>query len=252
MNKKKIVLGVILVILGMIGVASILTMKIPIPPDAEAILKEKFTPIQIKLLTLINPAIMLIVAVFGGVMLHEKVKLQVPVIQKVAGLRDDPIDIFEILRYGILAGILSGILLSLVGLVFNPIIPSEFVELGEKLKLTLAARFLYGGFTEEILMRFGLMTFLVWICSKIFRGLKPEVYWTGIVVAAVLFAIGHFPIAFQSVDNPSFPFLAYILIGNSIGGIIFGWVYWKKGLEGAFLAHLFTHVILVFAGPFVS
>jgi phosphoribosylpyrophosphate synthetase len=34
MNKKKITLGIILAILGLIGVASILTMEIPLPPEA--------------------------------------------------------------------------------------------------------------------------------------------------------------------------------------------------------------------------
>jgi membrane protease YdiL (CAAX protease family) len=31
------------------------------------------------------------------------------------------------------------------------------------------------------------------------------------------------------------------------GGLIFGWLYWKKGLESAFIAHVFIHVVLVIA-----
>src|SRR5690606_17959310 len=130
--------------------------------------------------------------------------------------------------------VLAGVLLTVAGLIFDFIIPLEFKELGQNLQPSLAARFLYGGLTEEILMRFGLMTFLVWLCSKIFRGIKPVIYWIGILVSALIFAFGHFPIVYQSVQNPSTGLLTYILTGNSIGGIIFGWLYWKKGLESAF------------------
>ena len=101
-------------------------------------------------------------------------------------------------------------------------------------------------------MRFGLMTLIVWLCSKIFKETKPFVFWTGIVIAAIIFAFGHFPIAYQAVDNPTMGLLTYILIGNSIGGIIFGWLYWKKGLESAFVAHIFTHIFMVFAEQFLN
>jgi hypothetical protein len=252
MIKKKILLGIILIILGIIGVASMLTMDIPLPPEAEAILKDKFTAGQIKLLTLINPTILLIIFVVIGTILYQKVNLKVPIIEKLIGIRKESIKTISILKYGIVGGILSGILLSLIGLVYNPILPAEFLELGESLKPTLVARFLYGGLTEEILMRFGLMTLIVWLCSKIFKETKPFVFWTGIVIAAIIFAFGHFPIAYQAVDNPTMGLLTYILIGNSIGGIIFGWLYWKKGLESAFVAHIFTHIFMVFAEQFLN
>lgn len=249
---KKIILGIILIIIGLIGVVSILTMNISLPPEAESILKEKFTSEQIKLLTLINPTIMLIVTVIIGTALYQKVYLKVPFIERIVGLNTDKLEIFNILKYGILGGIIAGVLLSLISFIFNSILPMEFLELGESLKPTLATRLLYGGLTEEILMRFGLMTLLVWITSKIFKGTKPIVYWIGIVISAVIFGLGHFPIAYQSVGNPSMVLLTYILIGNTIGGLIFGWLYWKKGLESAFLAHIFAHVIMVMAEPILN
>ena len=252
MTKKKITLGVILAILGIIGIASILTMEIPLPPEVEAILKEKFSPGQIKLLTLINPTMMLIVGVVVGTILYDKVNFSLPVLEKLTGIKSAPVNSFELIKYGILGGVLSGMLLSLVGFLFNPILPVEFKELGETIKPTLATRFLYGGFTEEIIMRFGLMTFIVWIGSKILGSTKPIVYWIGILMAAMIFALAHFPIAYQAVDNPSSALLTYILIGNSIGGIVFGWLYWKKGLEAAFIAHIFAHVIMLLAAPMLN
>ncbi|MBL7781902.1 MAG: CPBP family intramembrane metalloprotease [Saprospiraceae bacterium] len=248
MNKPKALFALLLFLLGLAGVASILTMDIPLPPEAEAILKARYSPEEIKLLLLLNPTIMLLIAVAVGVSLYEKVQFRVPALERLSGVTQTPPDWKDLLLYGALGGVLAGILLSLIGLVFKPVLPAEFTELSEKLQPSLAARFLYGGMTEEIMMRFGFMTLVVWLCSKVFKGLRPVVYWTGIIVAAIVFALGHFPIAFQSVANPSPAFLAYILIGNSVGGIIFGWLYWKKGLESAFLAHLLAHVVMVAAG----
>jgi len=60
--------------------------------------------------------------------------LKAPLIDRIAGIRKDNLNTANILKYGILAGVLSGILLSFVGLIFNPILPTEFLELGESLK----------------------------------------------------------------------------------------------------------------------
>ena len=251
MKKERLILGIVLFTLGFIGVLSILTMNIPLPEEASKILLEQFTPKQIKLLTLINPTILLIGAVLLGVFMHDKVSLDVPIIKGIIK-NDKNYQISSILKYGIIGGVISGIILTLISVVFYPILPLEFIELGDTLKPTLIARFLYGGLTEEILMRFGLMSFVIWLLSKIFKTINSKIYWIGILIAAVLFALGHFPIAFQAVSNPSGLLLSYILIGNSIGGVIFGWLYWKKGLETAFIAHICTHIILILGEPLIG
>jgi len=56
----------------------------------------------------------------------------------------------------------------------------------------------------------------------------------------------------MAVENPTTGLLLYIFIGNAIGGIIFGWLYWKKGLESAIIAHIFTHVIMVLAEQLIA
>jgi hypothetical protein len=245
MKSKKFYLGLGLFFLGLLGILSMLTVDFPLPDEMQSILEEKFTPSQIQWMILINPTIIMLIAVMVGTLLYQKVNLSVPILEKMVGLKEDSPQTREILIYGIIGGLFTGIVLSTLGLIGRGLIPSEFEQLGESLQLTLAARFLYGGITEEILMRFGLMTLLVWIAAKIFRGIKPSIYWIGISLAALLFALGHFPIVFQSIDNPSSIMLAYVLIGNSVGGLIFGWLYWKKGLESAFLAHIFAHVAMV-------
>ncbi|WP_162416787.1 CPBP family intramembrane glutamic endopeptidase [Cyclobacterium roseum] len=244
MKKKKFYLALILFVLGMLGMLSILTMDIPLPEEVLSVLEDQFTPTQIKLLILINPTIILIVAVLVGTLLYQKVNLSVPIIEKFLDIKQDSIQLREILLFGISGGILTGIILSLLGL-FRLISPSEFDLLSGQLQLTLPARFLYGGITEEIFMRFGLMTLLVWLGAKLSKGIKSQIYWMGIIISSLIFAIGHFPVVFQTVGNPSIIMITYVLLGNTIGGLVFGWLYWKKGLESAFLAHIFAHVVMV-------
>ena len=94
------------------------------------------------------------------------------------------------------------------------------------------------------------MTLVVWLASKVLNSLTPVVYWIGIIVSSIVFGLGHFPIVFQTVFEPSSFLLLYILIANSLGGVIFGWLYWKKGLESAMIAHIFAHIVMVTVGYF--
>jgi magnesium-transporting ATPase (P-type) len=245
MNKKRLLLGLILMFLGILGIGSMLTMDLPVPVELMEVLEANFTHLQIKLLILINPLILLFVAIVIGTLLYQKVHLKVPFLEMIVGIHRDPFNKSDIFKFGITGGLIAGVLITILSLVFKSITPAEFEELGQSMQPTLAARFLYGGFTEEILLRFGLMTLLVWIVSRIIKKISNTAYWTGILLSAVLFAVAHFPVVFQSVENPSAIFIFYILLGNSVGGIVFGWLYWKKGLESAFIAHIFAHVVMV-------
>lgn len=104
----------------------------------------------------------------------------------------------------------------------------------------------YGGITEEVLMRLFLMTLLVWIGVKIFRLNRPSnsIVIASVIVAAVIFGLSHLPItAALTTLTPAIIIRAIVL--NGIGGIVFGWLYWKKGLGAAILAHFTTDIFLL-------
>ena len=246
-TKRKLFLGLILFALGFLGMLSMLSMDLPIPEEILTVLQEDFTDQQIRWLILINPTFLLIASVVVGTILYQKVNLKVPIIEKLVGIRKEIYTLRDLVKSGIMGGLIAGSLIVLIVWIFNQLTPVEFEQLNQNLQPSLAARFLYGGITEEIFLRYGLMTLLVWIGTKIFRSQTDAPYWVAIAISTLLFAVGHFPVVFNTVDNPSLTLLTYVLIGNSIGGFIFGWLYWKKGLESAFLAHIFVHVVLVIA-----
>ena len=247
----KVKVGLILFVLGLSGVLSTLTMDVSLPLEVEAILLAKFTPDQLKWVLLLNPLMLLVVTLVVGLFVYAKVNLQLPIISYFIGEQKESLDTKSIVTYGLVGGFLAGVLLGTIGWIYKPLLPAEFMELGEKIKPTLLVRFLYGGITEEILLRFGLMSFVIWLLSTLFNRLNTTIYWIGIVLSGIVFALAHLPIAFQAVQEPSSGLISYILIGNSVGGLIFGWLYWKKGLEAAIIAHMITHVVFVIAEAFM-
>jgi membrane protease YdiL (CAAX protease family) len=241
---KKIKLGLTLFIIGLLGILTILTITIPLDSFPKEVL-EKISPQKLKFIVLINPTILLFIAVVVGTILYDKVGLTIPTISSILKIEHAKIKFIDQIKFGVLLGLLTGILTTIIGFVFKSSIPQEFIEIGNKIKVTTLARFVYGGLTEELLMRFGFMTLVVWIISKVSKRLNNSTYWTGIILASILFGVGHFPVVFNAVKNPTVDLLTYVLIGNSIAGLFFGWLYWKKGLEAAFVGHIFAHVAMI-------
>ena len=246
--KSKFKLGLILFALGFLGVLSLLTATLPMTEQFA-----NLSPVVAKLLMLASPTVLLIISVVVGTILYDKVNFTLPTLSSLLKIDSPKTTTFvQQLKYGVPLGLLAGILIVLVAALFNVIIPQEFAMLGSEVQVTLPVRFLYGGITEELLLRFGFMTLVVWLISKTVKNLNNPIYWIGIVISTILFAIGHFPAAFAAVGSPSLLLLTYVLIGNSIGGLLYGWLYWKKGLEAAIIAHIFTHVAMVLGGLVVN
>lgn len=109
---------------------------------------------------------------------------------------------------------------------------------------------LYGGICEELLLRLGLMTLLVWVGVRLTRTSVPPsgLVWAAIVVTALLFGAGHLPTTAALL--PLTPLvIARALLLNGLGGLLFGWLYWKRGLLAAMLAHFSADVVLHAAAP---
>lgn len=242
--KKRLLLGLLLFALGLVGIFSLLLVDLPTGSIPKEVL-DKFSPQILKLLVLINPLILLFTSIFLGIFTFNKVGLKLPILGKLVGLSDQDFNWKEIVIYGIALGTLSGILIVVVSHFYKLTYPAEFTLLNKDIHLHVATRLLYGGITEEILTRFGLMSLFVYLFSLVFKSSPNLKFWLGIFVSSILFALGHFPVVFQSVSNPGFATIVYILIGNSIAGVLFGWLYWRKGLESAMIGHMVAHLCMI-------
>ncbi len=243
-SNKKIKLAIVITILGFVGILTLLTMEVSLPVEVTEILESKFSKNEIRLLMLINPTILLFISVFLGTIFYKKVELKVPILEKLVGYKLE-VNFKDIVKNGVLFGVISGILISLLAFLVTPLLPNEFITLSKSIKPTVITKLLYGGITEEILVRYGLMSFVIWLLSKIFHFKHNSIYWTGIILSALFFALGHLPIVYNSIQSPSLLLLFYIILGNSFAGILFGYLYWKKGLESAMIAHIISHLTMI-------
>ena len=108
----------------------------------------------------------------------------------------------------------------------------------------------YGAIAGELLLRLGLMTLLVWAGARLTRTSVPPplVMWAAIVITALLFGAGHLPTT--AAFLPLTPLvIARALLLNGMAGIVFGWLYWKRGLLAAMLAHFSADVVLHVVAP---
>jgi membrane protease YdiL (CAAX protease family) len=109
---------------------------------------------------------------------------------------------------------------------------------------------LYGGLTEEIMMRWGLMSFVAWAFVRLFARhatvVSPAIFVVAIVIVALLFAAGHLPAA-AMMSSLSAGMVGRILLLNGVAGLLFGWLFWRRSLESAMAAHASVHVVFALA-----
>jgi hypothetical protein len=101
------------------------------------------------------------------------------------------------------------------------------------------------GIQEEIWLRLGFMTFLVWLGTQIVRLTPPApgVVWTANALAATLFGALHLP-QVAVLIGLNVPIVAFTLLGNGAPGVVFGWLYWRRGLVAAMVSHVAADCVL--------
>jgi membrane protease YdiL (CAAX protease family) len=205
---------------------------------------------------ILQSAILFAILIFAGLFFASRVGLGSPILE--SALRGETVTgkIRAILPISVILGVMATlIMLTLEFLYFQPALSRELGNTANALNLQtsqpaawkgLLASF-YGGITEEILLRLFMMSFLVWLGGFISRNAegKPSsmVFWAANILAAVLFGIGHLPTTALLVPLSPLVVTRAIVI-NGLLGIIFGWLYWKRGLESAMIAHFSADIVL--------
>lgn len=108
--------------------------------------------------------------------------------------------------------------------------------------LALGAIF-YGGITEELLLRWGVLTLLVWLLLRL-RLPEGAAFWTGNAGAALAFGALHLGAAAAIFGGLTPVVVGWVLVGNGAGALVFGAIYRRLGLEAAMAAHLVADVWL--------
>lgn len=202
----------------------------------------------------VQGAVLSAAAILLGALMARRFGLGMPLLE---GWLDGRVDGARLARVTVLAAVLGGLagaaifLLDRVAfaLLVEPITPYQATP-------PLWQRFLvcfYGGINEEIYLRLFLMTLLLWLGAKLTRRAVPTPagIWVAIVAVSVIFGLGHLPMTAKFMPVTPIVVVRGIVL-NGVAGVLFGWLYWRRGLGAAIIAHFSTDVVLHVALPLLA
>lgn len=235
---------ILLLILSLLSVCAVFPYILSV--QGELIKQIGIPPLAIFSAQIIQSAVLFSIAIFFGLLLTKKIKFRLPLLEAFVSKKDYRKIFKNISVLSVISGAVTAIAIYAVDHIFaiqgSAISTSQnYAPIWQKLLASF-----YGGITEEILMRLFLMSLLIWISMKIARQTNPSNIGIifSILIAAVIFGLGHLPItASLTTITPLIVIRAIVL--NGIGGIVFGWLFWKRGLESAIIAHFTADIFLL-------
>lgn len=157
--------------------------------------------------------------------------------------------VVEALRPQLLPGLWGGLAGGVVLWLFTTNAPGVLAEVQTRFSVPAVVRVLYGGVTEELLIRFGLMTVLLWALGRWghpVAGVPGSAFaYAAIGVSALLFGAGHLPSVWALAGPVPASVALYVVLANGAFGLVAGWLYWRFGLESAIVAHALAHLLFL-------
>jgi hypothetical protein len=236
--------------LGALGVFSLLPMIAPLLGPQLEKAGRPMPPLPVVLaLSLTQPLLLLALAVAGGVSLAPRLGLRSHLAAWALGERDGAAPFHKEIPLAVGLAIPCALVILAIDHFTRPWLGEAGRNLGilqgRTLSFTVMA-VLYGGITEELLMRWGLATLFAWLLWKVrSKGAgapSAGTLWAAIVIAAVLFGAGHLPAALSQGIPLTPPVIARTIVLNAFAGVVFGWLYARRSIEAAMLAHATVHL----------
>ena len=234
----------ILLSLGLVSVACVFPYVVSLQGELLAKIGQPLWLIFVA--QLLQTAVLFAVTIYLGLAFCRKTNFHLPLIEAILAKGDYRAILKGILTKSVLIGAATAAVIYVTDMLFTALgatltTHQNSAPVWQKL---LAA--VYGGTTEEILMRLFLMSLIVWLGMKLFKQERPTSanIIISIILAAVIFGLRHLPITASLTKIDSLIIIRAIVL-NGIGGVVFGWLFWKKGLESAMIAHFTADIFLL-------
>ena len=241
-GKYNLRLAVVIWLFGMFGVVPLILLL----PSMFAGHQLPVSFLVFSLIQLLQSGILVAMAAFIGVKLAPKVGLHSPVLEALTNWQP----LMLVLRPQVVPGLIGGIVVGVLLIGMSYVTPHELTIAAQTNLnpwLKVITEVLYGGITEEILLRWGIMTLLLWLLWRFIQHNQQSpssmLIWIAIMGSSLFFAIGHLPAALNLAGYLTPNIIAYVITGNASAGIVFGFLYQRFGLESAIIAHAGAHII---------
>ncbi|MBI2080023.1 CPBP family intramembrane metalloprotease [Candidatus Micrarchaeota archaeon] len=233
---------------SIIGFLGVIPLALSIQSQTGALENLPLPLDQLIVIQLIQGIIQNSILIALGLFYAKKVGLTLPLLEKWFAGSKTNVTLASVLPISVGLGILTGALIIALGPIFEFIEPTVLlinIPTPETAALDGFLASFYGGINEEILLRLFLMTIIVNWLYQFRKESKPtdSTMWLSIFIAALLFGLGHLPTAFAIFKMTPIYVIRIILL-NAVAGLVFGWLYWKKGFESAMIGHFSTDIVL--------
>jgi membrane protease YdiL (CAAX protease family) len=179
-------------------------------------------------------------------------------ISKKIGLEPTPVlagktSLKDYLTISVVSGIAVGVIIVLLNLLLKSIFvfPDIGAGTGNPGAFVGFLASFYGGIGEEVLLR---LFFVPFLCLLILGALKllgyakswkytDNIMWVSVILAAIIFGLGHLP-GTAAIMPITPPVILRAVFLNGIGGVVFGWLFFRKGLEFAMFSHFSADIVL--------
>lgn len=108
---------------------------------------------------------------------------------------------------------------------------------------------LAGAVREEIIYRMGLMTLLAWLGMRLLRqsSVSAGLAWAANILTSLIFGAQHLASDGAAVSGHVSPagFVALVITYHAAAGLVFGWLYWRRGALAAMLGHFGADMAIV-------
>lgn len=229
---------------GMAGVAAVTFIFLP-----QLLAKRPVRgPLPLLLLaSLVQSGLLLALAVWAGATLAPQVGLFAPAFAALVGDGSVRAALQPQLIPGVVGGLCGAVVLISARAYAPATLGAYFASVSPSRPARIFVGMLYGGITEELLLRWGVMTFLLWLAWRFIEqqpGLPALASVLGAIGAsALLFGAGHLPAVKTAVGALTRKVVVFIVVANSAFGIVAGFLFWGYGLEAAILAHAIAHLL---------
>jgi hypothetical protein len=229
-----------LALLGAIGVLSLLLQPLPAQLLGKAPELSSLPPFALRALLLLNPLLLVLVAALAGGALAHRVGLG-SVLAGTAPATHWP----RVLLWAAGCGFTLGVVLAAFDSTVAPLLGPAWQTLVAAAPSgpdALAMSMLYGGAAEEVMLRWGAMSLVAWAAIAVLgRQRRTWAMVLAIILTAAVFAAAHLPVVAAQVELTA-PIVLRTLLINGIAGLLYGWLFWRRHLEAAMVAHAATHL----------
>jgi len=248
------------ILVGMVLVSVILVTPYSLSLQSAALATEKLPMPLIILVPIqwLETTILYGILAAIGLFIANRIGLGLPFLESWLAGKPDWARVRKFVWPAIIAGVAAAIVIILLDAeVFNPRLVLDLQRLGLKMPAAASGAtpawegFLasvYGGTTEEILLRLFALSLFAWIGR--FMNRAPDgrpgqaALWVANILAAILFGLGHLPATAAAGLPIDTLVITRAIVLNGLAGLVFGWFYWKHGLEAAMVSHFSADIVL--------